>query len=463
MPKAVIRIMAVMLIWLGACAPALAIGEQLIANPEIEIDSIDRSSPESLLKSFLTVAEKASLHAEAREWARRFYNAWFYPSMTEKELAETNLTVRHMLHSLDLSDYPGWQQPRAGTETALMLYEILKAKGITANTPLRQLRDGLWVIPRTYLQIGKITQGVRAGDYVFDAATVDSALALYQTTVEAELAHTFSPYTYVSVTPGGLLAPSWAGITHRLPEFLRIRLGENTVFQWGLAVVVVVMLFAIPYFMGRIFPQGRFHWIAHALLWAFLSWLAKFILIEQGDMSGRAADIIDILFLAVFYGSTAGAVLIAGDWLGSSFAVPGERKSIKLNNDITHMLARVLAIVVALGIVIRGVSEAGVPVFGIMAGFGVGGLAVALAIKPTLENVLAGVVLFFDDSIRVGDALATPTLSGTVVEIGLRSTKLRGNDGAIITVTNSDLSNNVLSNRSPRLVEGTGDHTGTAA
>ena len=60
-----------------------------------------------------------------------------------------------------------------------------------------------------------------------------------------------------------------------------------------------------------------------------------------------------------------------------------------------------------------------------LAGVGVGGIAVALAAQKTLENVIAGASLIFDQAVKVGDFLKIGDVMGTVDHIGLRSTRIR--------------------------------------
>ena len=64
--------------------------------------------------------------------------------------------------------------------------------------------------------------------------------------------------------------------------------------------------------------------------------------------------------------------------------------------------------------------------YGIVAGLGVGGLAIALAAQPTMENLIGGLSLFADKPIRVGDVCRYGTDEGTVESIGIRSTRIRG-------------------------------------
>ena len=69
-----------------------------------------------------------------------------------------------------------------------------------------------------------------------------------------------------------------------------------------------------------------------------------------------------------------------------------------------------------------------------LAGLGVGGIAVALAAQKTLENVIAGASLIFDQAVRVGDTLKMGEVFGTVDKIGLRSTRIRTLDRTIVTI-----------------------------
>jgi MscS family membrane protein len=85
-----------------------------------------------------------------------------------------------------------------------------------------------------------------------------------------------------------------------------------------------------------------------------------------------------------------------------------------------------------------------------LAGLGVGGIAVALAAQKTLENVIAGASLIFDQAVRVGDSLKMGEISGTVEHIGLRSTRIRTMDRTIVSVPNSQIANASLETISAR-------------
>ena len=85
-----------------------------------------------------------------------------------------------------------------------------------------------------------------------------------------------------------------------------------------------------------------------------------------------------------------------------------------------------------------------------LAGLGVGGIAIALAAQKTLENVIAGASLIFDQAVRVGDFLKMGDVQGTVDKVGLRSTRIRTLDRTIVSVPNSQIANVSLETLSER-------------
>ena len=85
-------------------------------------------------------------------------------------------------------------------------------------------------------------------------------------------------------------------------------------------------------------------------------------------------------------------------------------------------------------------NQLGAPLYGLVAGLGVGGIAIALAAQPTIENFIGGLNLFTDRPVRVGDFCRYGEDTGTVESIGLRSTQIRGIDDTVTTIPNADFS-----------------------
>jgi MscS family membrane protein len=102
---------------------------------------------------------------------------------------------------------------------------------------------------------------------------------------------------------------------------------------------------------------------------------------------------------------------------------------------------------VVLGLaVIAVLQNLGVNITGILAGLGIGGLAVALAAQKTVENLFGGVTLLLDQPVRVGDFCRFGDKIGTVEEIGLRSTRVRTLERTVVSIPNAEFASIQLEN-----------------
>lgn len=124
-----------------------------------------------------------------------------------------------------------------------------------------------------------------------------------------------------------------------------------------------------------------------------------------------------------------------------------ERSSAKALVPIGVRLAKILLLIVAVVVLI---SAMGYPAGSIVAGLGIGGLAVALAAQKTIENLFGAFTLGADEPFRVGDFVKIEDFVGTIESIGLRSTRIRTLDRTIITIPNGRLSEMRIENYSTR-------------
>ena len=114
---------------------------------------------------------------------------------------------------------------------------------------------------------------------------------------------------------------------------------------------------------------------------------------------------------------------------------------------VGRRLADILIVMIAILGVLR---HYGVDPTPLLAGLGVGGIAIALAAQKTLENVIAGASLIFDEAVVIGDYLRVGQIEGTVENIGLRSTRIRTPSRTLVTVPNSQIANLSLETLSAR-------------
>ncbi len=128
------------------------------------------------------------------------------------------------------------------------------------------------------------------------------------------------------------------------------------------------------------------------------------------------------------------------------------RNLLKSNHPNTETSALSIGIVKGLvfstGIAFM-LSVMGISIAPVLTALGVGGLAVALALKDTLENLFAGIYLLTDKTIRVGDFVRLDSgQEGFVSDIGWRTAKFRNASHSTIIIPNSKLASSILTNHS---------------
>jgi MscS family membrane protein len=128
------------------------------------------------------------------------------------------------------------------------------------------------------------------------------------------------------------------------------------------------------------------------------------------------------------------AVDVAAEWVQHRMQAqgrPGAVGLVPLGRRTAKVFLGSLAVIAVL-------QNLGVNVTGILAGLGVGGLAIALAAQKTVENFFGGVTLVADQPVRVGDFCRFGDRVGTVEEVGMRSTRVRTLDRTVVTIPNAE-------------------------
>ena len=105
-----------------------------------------------------------------------------------------------------------------------------------------------------------------------------------------------------------------------------------------------------------------------------------------------------------------------------------------------------IKIIIIVFAVLFWLDNLGFKVTAVLAGLGIGGLAVALAAQKSLENVFGALTLYTSKPVRIGDFCRFGDRVGTIEEIGLRSTLVRTLDDTIVSVPNGEFSNLQLEN-----------------
>lgn len=166
---------------------------------------------------------------------------------------------------------------------------------------------------------------------------------------------------------------------------------------------------------------------------------ATFVLLLPLGLHDRAEALfhrwLEAAGLVVFFWALARAVDVGRQMVSDSAWIrerPATRSLLTLGAKIAQLFLLAVGGVALL-------SELGYPVASLVAGLGIGGLAVALAAQKTLENLFGALALGGDQPFREGDFINAEGLTGTVESIGLRSTRIRTLERTLISMPNGKL------------------------
>lgn len=164
------------------------------------------------------------------------------------------------------------------------------------------------------------------------------------------------------------------------------------------------------------------------------------------QLRGLALRVVHGLFLLAFFWMLWRSVDVAAQAIGSARWAKersGSRALIPLGTRVAKVGVLIAAVVALL-------SELGYSVASLVAGLGIGGLAVALAARSTLENLFGAFSIGADQPFREGDFVKIEDFVGTVESVGLRSTRIRTLDRTIITIPNGKLADSRVESFAPR-------------
>ncbi len=135
------------------------------------------------------------------------------------------------------------------------------------------------------------------------------------------------------------------------------------------------------------------------------------------------------------------------DSLIQEYLVPlTERTESDLDDQLLPILRKGLKIGLWTVAVIVSLNNAGYDVGAVLAGLGVGGLALAIAAQDTVANIFGGATIFTDRPFVIGDRVRVGGYDGVMREIGIRSSRLETRDGAMVTMPNSKFTGSAVEN-----------------
>ena len=149
--------------------------------------------------------------------------------------------------------------------------------------------------------------------------------------------------------------------------------------------------------------------------------------------------------LAIAFNVTWFAVRIADSLIEHWLKEYGKERE-NIDAQMILLIKRSMRIIFWLVGITLGLNNAGFDVGALIAGLGIGGLALALAAQDTVKNIFGGVMMFLDRPFRIGDTIVIDKVEGTVEYIGIRSTRIRLQSGRLVTLPNAQFTDRAIEN-----------------
>ena len=409
---------------------------------------LDLSSPRATLSSFRRTIDRIAVN--------------FHDGITADERAENLHLMAQVLTALDLSAQAPSLADSKGREAATCLKEVLDRIPLPPEETIPDAAavkaDAIahWRLPGTEIVLERVDTERRRGDFVFCADTVARAESFF-TRVRAlpYRADAGSPGLHDAyVTVGGFLVPQ--SLIRRLPPWAHLVILGETVWQWcaaGLLALVFGGVALLTALLPRLFRSGATRAMAGFVLPVVLaggSLLTDWLLTFQVRLTGDILVAAKLILRLALYGGAIAAAMAVMERVTALVVGARARRGDGIDVQLLRLACRVATFVIVAWIGIHAADSLGVPVAPLVAGLGASGLAVALAAQYSIENLIAGVVLFTDRPVRIGDECQYGDIRGRVEQIGLRSTRIRGVDQSLVTIPNAEFAKVQLVNYTRR-------------
>lgn len=246
-----------------------------------------------------------------------------------------------------------------------------------------------------------------------------------------------------------------------MKEFLAREFYYNTVGDWGISLLIIV---------GAVVAGKILYWIFGTVV---------------KKLTSKTKTKIDDIIVDMIEEPVVLALTILGLWYGlhrlnfpdNWYVWMGKVYHIMITVNVTWLVARLMDAIIEeyivpltektesdlddqilpvirkglksaiwiLGIIVA-LNNAGYDVGALIAGLGIGGLALAMAAKDSVSNIFGGIMVFTDKPFKVGDRIKINGYDGIIEEVGLRTSRMRTLEGRLVTIPNSQFTGNMVEN-----------------
>ena len=244
-------------------------------------------------------------------------------------------------------------------------------------------------------------------------------------------------------------------------DFLEKQLYHNTIGDWGIALLIIIgvviatklVIWFIKNVLKKLSAKTEtrlddllVEMLEEPVIYIFAMagiWFALKKLVFPPDIT----DYIDkgfwfVVILAVTWFIARLLVALIDEYLAPAV----EKSESELDDQLLPVIRKVIKYTIWILGLLMALNNVGFNVGAILAGLGIGGLALAMAAKDTVANIFGGITIFTDKPFLMGDRVKISGYDGIVEEVGVRSTRIRTLSGTMLTVPNMKFTDNIIEN-----------------
>ena len=437
------------------------------AGVESPLKPIDTSSPRATLQSFLEFMNKS--YAQGAGMVDLYLaSSKLYLSPEEVATIKNSLRYQESAHrALDLSELPPAMAVESSRSLAIQLKEVLDRIDLP---PIESIPDAQamaksefkrWTLPNSEIRIERVEKGPRTGEYLFTPEALNRIPEFYDRIKDLPYKPGASVgwYDFSSYSPAGvalalyrIVPPRWLidAPRHRV----RTTFLDQPVWRWfGIAAVLstglvfVLLCFRLSrYWASRVTSSGQWANLLRPISLMMVTPVAALILAQILRISGSVYEVLTLSLWALFYLAFTWAVWVAGGAVAVSLSDMEKLQVGSIDSQLIRLVIRLITVIAAIAILVAGADRLGLPAYSVLAGLGVGGLAVALAAQQTLANLLGSLIIMFEKPFAIGHWIKLKDIEGTVERVGFRSTRIRTFYNSLVTIPSSQLINSTVDN-----------------
>ena len=385
-------------------------------------------------------------------------------------VAETRMMSEIATRALEFERVPmALESFEYRSRMALTLQDLLERVGIPATTDIPDaaqmaaMEETRWQVPGTEIEIRRISRGPRAGEWLFSAETIQRLPEWHRRIANMRRGTDDSEsildiYKYGPLGLSDIVPLRWM---LGLPSWMKATIADQPMWRWSALVVLAASCALILTLLQRMLRPLRTSaggsgagalWLDMVIPVA----LAALIMLVREAATHRLRFTepvyapMMITLSSMLYLTVVWIIWTSGRAIAETVIVSSRLKTSSIDGQLIRLALRFLALVLSVALLVEGANRIGLPAYSVVAGLGVGGIAVALAARDSLANLMGSFTIMIEKPFRIGHWIKMGDVEGTVESVGFRTTRIRTFYESLISVPSSLLVTSTVDNMGER-------------